>query len=89
MSRDPGSGLDEPRGQSPKPSSPKPSSPKPSSPKPKPPALPVSLRHGSEGPAVEDLQERLNGLGYTVTGIDGVFGEETLHAVVAFQKVSG
>lgn len=86
MPGDPGTGLNEPRHPRSRPSSPKP----PSKPRaPKPPAVPDSLRHGSEGPAVEDLQERLNGLGYTVTGHDGVFGEETLHAVVAFQKVNG
>lgn len=80
MPGDPGTGLAEPRPPRSRPSSSKP---------PKPPSVPPSIRQGSVGPAVEDLQNRLNGLGYTVTGIDGVFGEETLHAVVAFQKVSG
>jgi hypothetical protein len=42
-----------------------------------------------DGPAVEQLQRRLNELGYTIAAVDGVFGAETLHALVAFQKVSG
>lgn len=84
--QDPGRSATEPRPQRPRAPSPRP----PSTPRaPKPPSAPASLSHGSEGAAVVDLQERLNGLGYTVTGIDGVFGEETLHAVVAFQKVHG
>ena len=45
------------------------------------------LRMGSEGPAVTRLQKRLAGLRYLVPEIDGIFGEDTLHAVMAFQKV--
>jgi hypothetical protein len=47
------------------------------------------IRLGMEGPVVEDLQRRLNELGFTVAALDGVFGGETLHALVAFQKVNG
>lgn len=43
------------------------------------------LRVGSQGDAVEDLQEYLNELGYKVTS-DGIFGAETLRAVRAFQN---
>lgn len=46
------------------------------------------LRLGSRGPAVVTLQKRLTALHYFDVGrIDGVFGPNTYHAVVAFQKV--
>jgi putative peptidoglycan binding protein/L,D-transpeptidase-like protein len=54
-------------------------------PKPDPPA---KLRSGSQGPQVAALQRRLHELGYEVQGADGQFGQETHHAVVAFQKVN-
>jgi peptidoglycan hydrolase-like protein with peptidoglycan-binding domain len=57
-------------------------------PKPTKPAEPAKLRFGSEGRAVEVLQRRLAGLGYQVHEVDGQFGSETHHAVVAFQKVN-
>ena len=57
-------------------------------PKPTKPAEPAQLRSGSEGPAVEALQRRLAELGYQVHEVDGQFGSETQHAVVAFQKVN-
>jgi peptidoglycan hydrolase-like protein with peptidoglycan-binding domain len=57
-------------------------------PKPQPPAEPARLQSGSRGPAVEALQRRLAELGYQVHGVDGEFGSETHHAVVAFQKVN-
>jgi hypothetical protein len=44
------------------------------------------LREGMRGPDVSDLQQRLEGLGYWVGAVDGVFGQATTHAVVAFQK---
>jgi L,D-transpeptidase catalytic domain/Putative peptidoglycan binding domain len=47
------------------------------------------LREGMRGPQVRDLQERLDGLGYTIATVDGTFGYDTLHAVLAFQKVQG
>ena len=54
-------------------------------PKPDPPA---KLRSGSEGAQVAALQRRLHELGYQVQEADGQFGQETHHAVVAFQKVN-
>jgi peptidoglycan hydrolase-like protein with peptidoglycan-binding domain len=57
-------------------------------PKPKKPAEPAKLRSGSDGRAVEALQRRLAELGYQVHEVDGEFGSETHHAVVAFQKVN-
>jgi hypothetical protein len=47
------------------------------------------LRIGSRGPAVVQLQRRLATLHYDVGPIDGGFGAQTFHAVVAFQKVNG
>lgn len=49
------------------------------------------IKHGSRGPAVEDIQRRLVYLGYTLkkTGVDGVFLEDTEEAIKAFQQVSG
>jgi len=57
-------------------------------PKPEKPAEPAKLRSGSAGRAVEALQRRLAELGYQVHEVDGQFGSETHHAVVAFQKVN-
>jgi peptidoglycan hydrolase-like protein with peptidoglycan-binding domain len=56
--------------------------------RPKKPAEPAKLRSGSQGRAVEALQRRLAELGYQVHEVDGQFGSETHHAVVAFQKVN-
>ena len=48
------------------------------------------LRLGSRGSAVKTLQQRLIALHYfDVAGADGVFGQNTYHAVIAFQKVQG
>jgi N-acetylmuramoyl-L-alanine amidase len=47
------------------------------------------LRYGSRGTAVVTLQRRLASLRYDVGTIDGIFGSNTYHAVVAFQKVNG
>ena len=48
------------------------------------------LRLGSRGSAVVTLQKRLAALHYFDVGTaDGVFGQNTYHAVVAFQKVQG
>lgn len=44
-----------------------------------------TLRLGMSGPAVRTLQERLNALGFSV-GVDGVFGDRTLQAVMAAQQ---
>ena len=47
------------------------------------------LRLGSRGAAVIQLQRRLIALRYDVGPVDGVFGSQTFHGVVAFQKVNG
>lgn len=49
------------------------------------------IKHGSRGPAVEDIQRRLIYLGYTLkkTGVDGVFLDDTEEAIKAFQQASG
>ena len=47
------------------------------------------LRLGSRGAAVTQLQRRLVALRYDAGPVDGVFGSQTLHGVVAFQKVNG
>jgi lipoprotein-anchoring transpeptidase ErfK/SrfK len=48
------------------------------------------LRLGSHGSAVVTLQQRLVALRYfDVSTADGVFGQNTYHAVIAFQKVQG
>jgi peptidoglycan hydrolase-like protein with peptidoglycan-binding domain len=41
---------------------------------------------GSSGSAVSDLQEALDTLGFDPGEIDGVFGEDTRSAVIAFQQ---
>jgi N-acetylmuramoyl-L-alanine amidase len=46
-----------------------------------------TLRNGSRGAQVTRLQQRLVTLHYDVGTVDGVFGNDTLHAVYAFQKV--
>jgi peptidoglycan hydrolase-like protein with peptidoglycan-binding domain len=46
-----------------------------------------TLRIGSRGLQVTRLQKRLVALHYDVGSVDGVFGNGTLHAVYAFQKV--
>ena len=49
-----------------------------------------TLRLGSRGGAVVALQHRLIALHYfDVSTADGVFGQNTYHAVIAFQKVQG
>src|SRR5262245_25846503 len=47
------------------------------------------LRTGSRGAAVTTLQRRLVALHYDIGGVDGSFGSQTFHGVVAFQKVNG
>jgi len=59
-----------------------------SSPTPPPPesvALPI-LRSGMKGPAVINLQERLQAIGVFNGSVDGVFGPDTLSAVKAAQR---
>ncbi len=48
-----------------------------------------SLRVGSKGPAVADLEQRLADLKYLVGKVDGTFDNNTRHGVIAFQKVQG
>jgi N-acetylmuramoyl-L-alanine amidase len=50
---------------------------------------PPSLQRGSQGPAVELLQERLTEAGFFPGQHDGVFGRATRGAVYAFQKIHG
>jgi murein L,D-transpeptidase YcbB/YkuD len=53
-------------------------------------AVRPTLRLGARGGAVVTLQKRLVALHYfDVSAADGVFGPNTYHAVVAFQKVQG
>jgi hypothetical protein len=46
-----------------------------------------TLRPGARGAHVLALQQRLAALRYDVGGVDGIFGDSTLHGVIAFQKV--
>lgn len=48
-----------------------------------------TLKKGSKGRAVKDLQEALAALGYEVGTVDGVFGSKTEDAVKVFQEASG
>ena len=50
-------------------------------------AGPITLAKIKE--VVKDLQTRLNKLGYSCGAADGIFGNQTKNAVVAFQKKSG
>lgn len=47
------------------------------------------LKVGSKGAKVEDLQRKLQALGYNVGTLDGQFGQTTKDAVVSFQKTYG
>jgi peptidoglycan hydrolase-like protein with peptidoglycan-binding domain len=49
----------------------------------------VTIRKGDRGDAVERLQEVLNELGYKAGATDGIFGNKTLQATVAFQEDRG
>jgi lipoprotein-anchoring transpeptidase ErfK/SrfK len=56
-------------------------------------ALGASLVHprlalGSRGPSVRALERRLRDLSYALPGADGLYGLETVQAVLAFQKVN-
>ena len=48
-----------------------------------------TLKMGSRGTAVSNLQQRLKGLGYSIGKVDGIFGSQTQKAVKAFQKDNG
>lgn len=47
------------------------------------------LQAGSRGDRVRELQVDLNALGYNTNGIDGIFGQGSRRAVVAFQQENG
>lgn len=49
----------------------------------------VNLKLNSRGTSVSLLQQRLLQLDFNISSIDGVFGEETRQAVIAFQKKYG
>jgi len=53
------------------------------------PAVPASFRFGDAGPLVMTIQMLLAGKGHSAGAIDGIFGENTRAAVVAFQKDAG
>lgn len=46
----------------------------------------VLLKLNSSGSTVVTLQQRLAALNYTITNVDGIFGQETRRAVIAFQR---
>ncbi|MBQ9983499.1 MAG: peptidoglycan-binding protein [Lachnospiraceae bacterium] len=48
-----------------------------------------TLQMGSRGSAVTALQKNLTELGYDTKGTDGIFGNNTKNAVVAFQQAYG
>src|SRR5258708_38792064 len=48
-----------------------------------------TLRQGSSGPDVTNLQQKLKGLGFDPNGVDGNFGPGTRDAVIAFQQSEG
>ena len=49
----------------------------------------IALREGSRGVYVLILQDALNALGFTGSGLDGYFGRGTKRAVVNFQRSAG
>ena len=49
----------------------------------------VTLKKGSGGIRVEDLQQRLRELGYTAAPVDGSFGDRTVETVKQFQRAAG
>lgn len=46
----------------------------------------ILLKLNSSGSTVVTLQQRLAALNYTITNVDGIFGQETRRAVIAFQR---
>lgn len=49
----------------------------------------ASMKKGDKGPGVLILQGVLNKLEYDISGIDGIFGDETDGAIKAFQEAMG
>ena len=47
------------------------------------------LGPGSAGPSVRELERRLADLNYALLGVDSSYGQDTVDAVTAFQKVEG
>ena len=50
---------------------------------------PNTLKYGSSGSRVTELQNNLKKLGYSVGTVDGKFGAATKRAVIAFQSANG
>lgn len=50
---------------------------------------PESLSRGDRGTYVSELQTDLTKLGYSTSGVDGIFGNNTYSALLAFQKSQG
>lgn len=46
-------------------------------------------KYGSRGGEVTQIQQKLNNLGYSTGGVDGVYGKQTERAVIAYQKANG
>ena len=49
----------------------------------------TTLRKGDRGDAVKALQTNLQALGYSPGVIDGIYGDLTVEAVIAFQRAAG
>ncbi|MGI5892474.1 MAG: spore cortex-lytic enzyme [Bacillota bacterium] len=49
----------------------------------------LTLKSGSQGQAVRDVQQKLKNWGYYSGSVDGVFGQATRQAVIKFQKKNG
>ena len=58
-------------------------------PSPSPAPTSAALRNGSQGAAVETVQQRLKTLGYLTGSVDGTFGNGTEKAVREFQSING
>lgn len=46
-------------------------------------------KYGSSGSEVREIQTKLKNWGYYAGSVDGVYGAETRHAVISFQKKNG
>lgn len=52
-------------------------------------AVSETVKQGSSGATVKQVQQKLKDLGYYNGAVDGVFGENTKSAVIKFQKAKG